>query len=136
MNFIYLVLTYLIFLKGFAGEQFLEKTGMPETFIDCCKAGIIENQDGKIHVPTNRFAMTQNGMAFLSETLKWIPINELIRDILGVATIEDYREECKIGQSCLRKHVGFYWSPKWNLWFCLNKCPYNFYTNFPTGMGE
>lgn len=109
---------------------------VPETFIDCCRAGMIEVEDGKIHVQSNRFAVIQSQIMFFSADIAWIPVSESMREILGIATIEDYREECRVMHQCLRQHVGFFWSPKWRLWFCLNECVYNFHKNFPNGKGE
>lgn len=100
------------------------------------KLGILEIRDDKIQVQSNRLSMLQNEMFFLITSMEWVHIEPTFGETFGIATIEEYREECKDKQMCLKQHVGFYWSPKWNLWFCLNSCPYNFHSNFIDGMLE
>ncbi len=136
MKVICFFVTLFLFSGSLVGGEFSAGPDGLETFVDCCKAGIVGIQNGKVHVESKRFSMIQNQTVFLADNLIWIPISESLRDSLAVIGIEQYQEECKIKGICPKQHVGFYWSSKWNLWFCLNACPYNFYKNFPNGKGE
>jgi hypothetical protein len=136
MKAIYFIAAFSLFARGMVGQEVSGRANRLETFMDCWKAGVVEIRAEGMYVEPRRFSVIQNELMLLSDKLEWIPVNESLRESLGVATIEDYREECRVNGWCLRQHVGFFWSPKWRLWFCLNECPYNFYKNFPNGKGE
>lgn len=114
----------------------LNASQVPLTFMDCHKVGMVQVENGKIQLTKNRLSILEDEIVFLTNHLEWIPVGNALGEILGVATIEDFRQECKDRKICLKMHAGIYWSPKWELWFCGNQCPYNFYKNFPDGKLE